>query len=141
MTAARTPGLDREWERITQNPDNVIVSDSIRGAVMQMLEPDPPSSPPPGVPAAQLVSEKVTVSLQVLKTEMSTQSWAVSGLALVTDGETVISSTPGVWQRLDLIGSGGDSLRSLSLAGLSYKTEVEFTPGDELCTVKISCAK
>ena len=138
---ARTPGLDREWERITQNPDNVLVSDSIRGAVMQMLEPDPPPSPPPGVPTAQLVSEKVTVSMQTLKTEMSTQSWTVSGLTLVSDGETVISSDPGVWQRLDLIGSGGDSLRSLSLSGSSCKTEVEFTPGDELCTVKISCAK
>lgn len=141
MTATRTPGLDREWERLTQNPDNVIVSDSIRGAVMQLLEPDEPPPPPPGAPTVLLVSDQVTVSMRALRVETGALWWSVVGLALVTDGETVISSNPETWQRLDLVGSSGQTLRSWSLAGSSHTKDVEFSHEDGTCTVRISCDK
>ena len=47
-----TDDLDREWDRVSENPQNMIVSDSLRG----MLDLDDEKNPPSAVP-------KLSVSL------------------------------------------------------------------------------
>ena len=133
-------GADREWGRVAQNPDNVIVSDSIRSAVLQLLEPEE-RSVPPSAPVASLLGSSGEITLEVIKFESSARGWIVSGNSLVEDGEKLISVDRETWRAISVSRAGGGELWSRPLNGPDLAVEVQFAPTLDSCTITLTCSR
>jgi len=140
MSSDRKGGASQEWERVAQNPDNVIVSDSIRSAVMQLLEPNEPP-PEPSPPAVILQHSNGSVSLDLFKFESTGRGWLVSGTSSIEGGEQIISMDRAAWEAVRVTRAGGETLWQREVSRDEVSVEVQFTPAVGTCVVTLSSAR
>jgi hypothetical protein len=129
-----------EWARVAGNPDNLLVSDSIRSAVSSMLEPPPAA---PTLPAAALTGSAGRVEMRVSRVERSASSCLVCGPAPIGAGLTLIRATAGSWKQLSVTQAGisGAVLDLDVSSGWEITSAVDFIDAADTCIVTVSCTR
>lgn len=129
-----------EWARVAGNPDNLLVSDSIKSAVSSMLEPPSAS---PELPVATLLGSLGSVDLRVSRVERSASSCMVCGPAPVTAGLTLIRAHTGSWKQLSVTQAGisGAVLDLDVSSGWEITSAVDFIEAADTCIVTVSCTR
>lgn len=129
--------IDEEWARVVQNPDNMMVSDVLRGRIESLMTETQEETSL--IPTAVLYLGNDPIQMDLLRVEHSQKGWALVGTAHISAGmrlscadrvdikTAVIMQDPQneVWRR-DLVGCDVN-------LGVDFHAEV-FT-----CTITLGC--
>lgn len=133
------PGDDRsddEWERVFQNPDNMIVSDVLRDRVAALLLEEKP----PAVYRALVTAGNRVLSMELLRIDQSSSGVEILGVSGFDAMETLLEIEPDEWKTVEVM-RGDISLRSFDLhrRGVSLSCDVSASVGT--CNVTLSWCK
>jgi len=130
--------MDDEWDRISQNPDNVIVSDVLRDTLTEYYNETQTKTKRLNVILHSRVND-TSVSMHLHRIEQSHRGWAAVCMCTSQAALTVIRQQLEVWEKL-AIKIGSESIRDLEIDTSKLRIEVDLTPTSaNVCTVIVSC--
>lgn len=136
-TSSLKHNMESEWDRVSQNPDNMMVSDSLRSVLSDILSA--PSQQPATRPTATLIGGDTRIDIPVSRIERSRAGCLISGTASYQDGLTIIRSEAGSWRALSVSSEQGGEVFSQALGiGWNVTVSVDFTDLTDLCSVTVS---
>lgn len=134
--------INDEWSRVEQNPDNMLVSDSLRESINYLFnkQEDLPEAAPP---LASVLKDGFRIDLELSKFEHTRDGCIIYGIASSQAGLTLISEDKLSWRGISVSTSpGADDLFNLDIStGISLTIGVEFMQSSGLCAVTITCVK
>lgn len=125
---------DAEWERVLQNPDNMIVSDSLRDQVADILSSRSPSAE---FFAEFLVGEQ-TLVLELSRVDRSHDKTVIAGFCSKLEVRPVISIDPSAWSLVRVI-CGEEQLFETPLAGRQLEVSYDMSSATGSCFVTVAC--
>ena len=136
-TSSDTGSIDSEWDRVSQNPDNMMVSDSLRSILGDILSK--PDNTPPSRPIASLMGGNRSIQVSVSRIERSHTGCLISGTVSAQDGLSIIQSDSVSWRTLSVSSEQGGEVFTQVL-GLEWnlKVAVDFTDLADVCIVTVS---
>lgn len=125
---------DAEWERVMLNPDNMIVSDSLKDRVTTILS---------GTPDITNFFAEFTVGDQVLILRLSRFDQAKNKSVFLGTCEKsaikpIMSLHPSMWYRARVF-CDDETLFDLSLLGQQLEISYDFSSSSNICTVTLAC--
>lgn len=134
--------ISDEWSRVEQNPDNMLVSDSLRESINHLFnkQEDLPEAAPP---LASVLKDGIRIDLELSKFEHTRDGCIICGIASSQAGLTLISEDKLSWRGISVSTSPStDDLFNLDIStGISLAIGVEFMQSSGLCAVTITCVK
>jgi hypothetical protein len=140
MTSTKKQKIDDEWSRVSQNPDNMIVSDVIKESIDKLLsvKDTAVSSVPPVV---SLSGEGIELSMEMSRIDMAPNGWSVSCIAGMSDGYSLIGTDRKKWKRIAVCAEPGAApLWQADIRADVIRVEVEFPAATGLSIVNLSCS-
>lgn len=130
-----------EWDRISQNPDNVIVSDVLRDTLSEYYT-ETPQKTQRAVVSLSTAERSVSVSMRLLRFEQSSRGWALVCACSTQAAFTIMKTSREDWAHADLK-IGSDKIRDFVIDKSRFRIEVEMpavqTTNSFECTVNASC--
>lgn len=130
-----------EWDRISQNPDNVIVSDVLRDSLSEYYT-DAPSKSQRAVVTLISESQNISVPIRLLRLEQAHRGWSLVCACSTQTAYTIMRLSREDWTKLDLK-IGNDKIRDFIIDQSCFRIEVEMpavqTTSAFECTVIASC--
>ena len=128
-----------EWDRISQNPDNVIVSDVLRDTLADYYAETPTKSQRAVV---TLRAKGQVASMRLMRFEQSPRGWALVCVCSTQTAYTIMRLKRDEWTHAD-IKIGDDLIRDFKIDTSQFRIEVEVptvqTANSFECTVNASC--
>ena len=128
-----------EWDRISQNPDNVIVSDVLRDTLSDYYTETPSKTQRAVV---TLRAEGQVASMRLMRFEQSPRGWALVCACSTQTAYSIMRLKRDAWSHAD-IKIGGDLIRDFKIDASQFRIEVEVptvqTVNPTECTVIASC--
>jgi len=140
--SGRDIDVESEWNRVVQNPDNMLVSDAISGAVRDLLKSrEDSASSTLTAPFASLSGSDFSISIAVNKFETSSSGWVISGTSLLSACEQFMSVDRSKWKKISIFqAKSGEVLWHRDLDGSKdLKIELQFVESSATCIVTLSC--
>ena len=131
--------MQDEWDRISQNPDNVIVSDVLRDALSDYYTEAPTKSQRATV---LMRTESQTASMKLLRFEQTPHGWALVCACSTQTAYTIMRVQRHDWYHVD-IKIGADLIRDFKIDPARFRIDIEVpsvqTDNVSECTVIASC--
>ena len=125
--------IDAEWDRISQNPDNMIVSD-----VLADILPRRNVDKSAVVRLQSKRDNRPGPTMQILRAEYLDKGWKITCSASVAVGHEILRAGPNVWSGLEIL-IGEESVREHQVGNRTMCVSVEFPLSHETdCTVALS---
>ena len=131
----------KEWDRISQNPDNVIVSDVLRDSLSHYYT-ETPTKTQRAVVTLYSETHNLTVLMTLLRLEQSPRGWSLVCVCPTQVAHKVMRAAREDWSHTDLK-IGNDKIRDFNVDPSIFRLEIEIpttqTAGVSECTVIVSC--
>jgi len=136
-TSPEAGSIDSEWDRVSQNPDNMMVSDSLRSILGDILSR--PDDTPPARPIASLVGADRSIQVSISRIERSRAGCLISGAVSAQDGLSIIQSDSVSWRALSVSSAQGVTVFTQDLGPeWDLKVSVDFAEAADVCIVTVS---
>ena len=135
--------VDDEWLRVLQNPDNMLVSDSIKAAITGLIAEDSVATTKDIHLIATLVSNTdsyIDVPFELMRMEQSKNGWMCMGNCKSDIIHTLIRSKSADWQCL-IVNMDNENIREIHITSTDdLHIAIDF-PGITLseCVVTLTC--
>jgi hypothetical protein len=130
--------IDDEWARVSQNPDNMLVSDSLKESIESLISRPDASSVPARMLFASLRSTTVFIQMELFRVEQSSKGWALVGSASVADAVKVLQTSREAWNEIVILQDDGAEVWSRALGGGDVRIDIDFPAGDTMNTSTIT---
>lgn len=127
--------IDDEWERVTQNPDNMLVSDMIRESIDKLMVRD--DSVSEIAPLAVIVSDSESLQMELVRVEQSSKGWVLVGTASISVGIKAVQVTRDTWKNASILQGEDNVVWSRDLAGGEIRVDVDFPVSLGTCTITL----
>lgn len=127
--------IDDEWARVAQNPDNMIVSDSLRESIEKLMAPDDLASESMPIAVFQTESEEVQVTL--LRIQQTSKGWTIVGVASLSAGIKVLQTDCALWKKAAVLHGGDSAVWSRELSSGDIRVDVDFPAITGDCTITL----
>lgn len=129
--------IDDEWARVAQNPDNMLVSDSLRGRIEKLMSSDEGNAQL--IPIAVIISSDDTIQMDLLRVEQNAKGWTIVGNAHISTGIKAACASRGSWKTAAILESETREVWSKELAGCDVTVGVDFHAEISTSTITIGC--
>lgn len=130
-----TDTSDAEWKRVLQNPDNMIVSDSLRDQVASILSSRTESA---DFLAEVLIGER-TLVLELSRIDRSRDKTVIAGVCNKLDVRPVLSADMGTWLKARVT-CGEDLLLDIPLSDQTLEVSYDMSSAAGLCFITLTCS-
>jgi hypothetical protein len=141
MTNNISSEIDLEWDRISLNPDNMIVSDVLHDALSEYYT-ETPTKTQRAVVALFSADKSAPVSMRLLRFEQSPAGWALVCVCSTQTAFNIMKKSREDWTHADLK-IGSDKIREFIIDKTCFKIDVEIPAVQSAnafeCTVIASC--
>lgn len=131
----------KEWDRISQNPDNVIVSDVLRDSLSHYYTETPTKTQRAAV-TLHSATHNLTVLLTLIRLEQSSRGWSLVCVCPTQVAHAIMRAAREDWSHAD-IKIGSDKIREFNVDPSIFRLEIEIpisqTVSVSECTVIVSC--
>ena len=125
---------DAEWKRVLQNPDNMIVSDSLRDHVAGILTNRSESDDF----FAELTIGDQVLMLELQRIDRGRDKTVVSGVCDKLTVKTVFALSMGSWSLARVL-CGEESLLEINLTDQQLEVSYDMSSSAGLCFVTLTC--
>ena len=130
-----TDASDAEWKRILQNPDNMIVSDSLRDQVANILSNRSESA---DFLAEVLIGER-TLVLELSRMDRSRDKTVIAGVCDKLDVRPILSADMGIWLKARVM-CGDDLLLDIPFGDQLLEVSYDMSSAAGLCFITLTCS-
>lgn len=127
--------IDDEWARVAQNPDNMLVSDSLRESIEKLMSSDTPASE--SIPVAVVQSDSDEVQMTLLRVEQTPKGWALVGITSVSEGVKILQVNRESWKKAVILQGEDTVVWSRELSNGDVRMDVDFPVTEGTCTITL----
>lgn len=127
--------IDDEWSRVSQNPDNMLVSDSLRDSIEKLMVSD--ESTPDLVPVAVVQSDTTRIQLDLLRVEQTSKGWTLVGVAPISEGKKIVQAERNSWKDAAILESHIVEIWKRDLSRGELRVDVDFQSEVGTCTITL----
>lgn len=133
--------INDEWSRVEQNPDNMLVSDSLRESISQLFKNDETLKSIP--PLGSLWKSDCRIDIELSRFEHTRDGHIIAGITSMQSGLTLISSDKMDWKGISVSTiPGADNIFKRDIAAdTSLTIGVEFMEEAGLCAITLTFSK
>jgi len=125
---------DAEWQRVIQNPDNMIVSDSLRDQVANILSNRTESSDY----FAELLVKGRPLTLELTRLDRGKDKTVISGICDKLALKPFLALDLQEWTQAKIL-CGEESVMEVSLSGQQLEVSHEISSAAGVCFVTLTC--
>ena len=127
--------IDDEWARVSQNPDNMLVSDSLRESIEKLMSTDTPASE--SIPVAVIQTDSEEVQMTLLRVEQTAKGWTLVGITSVSEGVKVLQVNCDLWKKAVILQGEDVVVWTRDLMNGSTRVDVDFPVTEGTCTITL----
>lgn len=127
---------EAEWQRVLQNPDNMIVSDSLRDDVASILAN---RSEDTNFYVEFLIADRL-LTLELIKLDRAKDKTTISGMCDRIAVKPFLALGTEHWAKAQIL-CGSDQLFEISLADMQLDVSHEFSSTAGVCFITLTCTQ